>query len=281
MQIRKVNNSYQPNFGMLKGVIIGENYKSFVGNEGVQRTLNAINSNKIFDEMFQSKNGYIKIDRKEETFNEFSAASSRVVKNTLGLLFKPEKQGFFSRLLNAIKPNKKVDIIEESEIDCAWEGLEIDEYNLMNRFLSQIRNYNEYDLDNCVREIKYGSMNFGDGLALVRNTHKKNGGYKTSDNFGDDTNVHVRKSHKTKGGYRGYRGYRRGDEMVEDEFKQHRKTHKKIAHKRNDGYRGCRRDDELDDFLAELSASNPNIYDHPDYYYTAGGIKVYKGASYI
>ena len=152
MQIRKVNNNYQPAFGSLKGVIIGKNYQSFVGNKGVQRTLKAINSNRFFDAMFQTKNGYITIDREVERFDEYSASSSRVVKNTLGILFEPEKQGFFSRLLNALKPHKKFDLIEEFDVDCAWDGLEINEYKLMNRFLSKIRNYDEYDFDNLVNE---------------------------------------------------------------------------------------------------------------------------------
>jgi len=215
MQIRKVNNNnYQPTFGILKGVIIGKNYKSFVGNEGVQRTLKTINSNKFFDAMFQSKNGYITIDRDVERFNEYTAASGRVVKNTLGIFFEPEKQGFFSRLLNALKPHKKFDIIEESEIDCAWDGLEIDEYKLMNRFLSQIRNFNEYNLDNFVSGIKNGNMKIEDGFVRTRKSHKRNGGYRTYDNFGEDTYAHTRKSHKTKSSYRGYIA---SDEMVEDE----------------------------------------------------------------
>jgi len=222
MQIRNVNNNYQPTFGALKGVIIGENYKSFVGNKGVQRTLNAINSNGFFDEMFQSKNGYIRIDREIERFNQLSAASKRVVTNTLSIFFKPEKQGFFSKLLNTMRPYKKFDLIEEIGIDCAWENREIDEYKLMNRFLSRIRNYDEYDLHNFVGEFK----NFGDGFARVRNTHKRNGGCKTTDNFGEDTYAYARKSHKAKGGYSGYRGYRTSDEMVDDAFKQAKKTHK-------------------------------------------------------
>ena len=92
MHIYSINttNKKRPNFGKLKGVIIGKDYKSFIENKDVQRTLKAINSNKFFDELFQSKNGYITIDDQKTSHRQYSADSYHVLKYSLGIFFEPK-----------------------------------------------------------------------------------------------------------------------------------------------------------------------------------------------
>lgn len=148
MQIER--SEKQPVFKQLKGIRLMGMYRKSFEAENVKRVIDSIQSNKIFEDIFQKRDGYIVLDKRIQNFNNYSANKSQTINNSLSIYF-DIKQGFFSRLLSAGRPLMLFKLFETSDYKSSWEGKVFDG-NLEDRFNEAIRNYDENDF------IDYGKM---------------------------------------------------------------------------------------------------------------------------
>ena len=150
MNIQTTNND--TTFKQLKGIRLTGEYRKPFERENVDRLVNSIQSNEIFQNMFSKRDGYIVLDKKFKTFNNYVANVSHVIENSLSIYF-DLKQGFFSRLLSAGRPPKLFKLIKVDDYKCSWDGQDFDG-NVDDKFNCAIRDYSENQLDNFTNSLR-------------------------------------------------------------------------------------------------------------------------------
>lgn len=146
MQIEQVNG--KPSFKQLKGIMLSGMYRNPSEAQNVQRVVDSIQSNRIFQDIFASKDGYIVLDKSVATKNPISADITHFFKNTLSITFKI-KQGFLSKLFSAGRPPILFNLINVEDSKCDFYGKQFNG-DIEDNFNFAIRNYNEDDFGNYV-----------------------------------------------------------------------------------------------------------------------------------
>lgn len=150
MNVQPTNNV--TTFKQLKGIrLTGEYAKPFEA-RNVDRIVDSIHSNRIFQDMFSKRDGYIILDKQHKTLNNYAANVAHTIENSLSISF-DLKLGFWGRLLSAGRPPMLFKLINVEDYKCSWEGKGFDG-NIEDKFNNAIRHYDENQLNDYTNSLR-------------------------------------------------------------------------------------------------------------------------------
>ena len=139
-------------FKQLKGIRLTGEYRTAYEARNVNRIVKSIQSNKIFQDIFSRRDGYIVLDKQSKTYNSYAANVAHAIESSLSICFDLDL-GFWSRLLSAGRSPMLFKLIQANDYQCRWDGIKF-KGNIEDKFNNAIRYYDANQFNDDVNAIR-------------------------------------------------------------------------------------------------------------------------------